>query len=432
MASLEPFNRLVRLAARAFYADVSLGGGGGSNKPSPRGADDRGVAVVVLDALTRRRQWVREDDLAKQLGLHSKHLRRVLRFLEEDKLLARDHRREASSKRAKPTSAAADKPPPAPPSTDGGDEREKAKLHTHSYCALDHAQILDVVRYRLHRMRRKLKDELDSRDTVQRYVCPRCGRRYSAFDALQLVSYADDYFHCEACDGELVAAAEKPGDCADTARRHRREKLRDMQRRMGEQLAPLVSQLERVKDLPAPEFQSLRSWERATLAADSLRSSQGQFGASMPYMGQTNSNSYAVQDIQVQILPDAVKEGVSSSADGASMKVLPPWMIRHGMNLTEEQRGEPSSSSSTLKKEDESETKYDLKAHYEALRKVQEGEAKMTLQQETEERQVGKKHKREDEDYSLEWEEEQHAGLADVNVQAQESGDEDGFEWEEG
>lgn len=41
-----------------------------------------------------RRQWVREEDLAKALKLHSKQLRRTLRFFEEEKLITREHRKE--------------------------------------------------------------------------------------------------------------------------------------------------------------------------------------------------------------------------------------------------------------------------------------------------------------------------------------------------
>jgi len=57
-----------------------------------------------------------------------------------------------------------------------------------------------------------------------------------------------------------------------------------------------VAQLERVKNLPAPEFGSLQTWERANIgafangdpsAADSSRNSQGQYGTPMPYMGET-------------------------------------------------------------------------------------------------------------------------------------------------
>jgi len=44
----------VRLAARAFYDDVSMKG---DNQPKTSRGDNRGMAVVVLDALTR--YWMR-------------------------------------------------------------------------------------------------------------------------------------------------------------------------------------------------------------------------------------------------------------------------------------------------------------------------------------------------------------------------------------
>lgn len=42
----------------------------------------------------RRRQWVREEDLAKALKISSKQLRRILQFFEEEKLVRRCHRKE--------------------------------------------------------------------------------------------------------------------------------------------------------------------------------------------------------------------------------------------------------------------------------------------------------------------------------------------------
>lgn len=48
--SVEPFNRLVKLAARAFYDDITSKG---DNQPKNARSDNRGIAVVVLDALTR-------------------------------------------------------------------------------------------------------------------------------------------------------------------------------------------------------------------------------------------------------------------------------------------------------------------------------------------------------------------------------------------
>lgn len=55
-------------------------------------------------------------------------------------------------------------------------------------------------------------------------------------DALRLISMVDEYFHCENCNGELVAESDKlaaqEGDGDDNARRRRREKLKDMLQKM--------------------------------------------------------------------------------------------------------------------------------------------------------------------------------------------------------
>ncbi|BAT12580.1 Os11g0137400 [Oryza sativa Japonica Group] len=81
--------RMVRMVARAFYDDVSL-----ARDPKSARGDNCGLAVVVLEALGRRRQWVREEDLAKALKISSKQLRRILQFFEEEKLVRRCHRKE--------------------------------------------------------------------------------------------------------------------------------------------------------------------------------------------------------------------------------------------------------------------------------------------------------------------------------------------------
>lgn len=43
-------DRLVKLAARAFYDDITTKG---DNQPKSGRSDNRGIAVVILDALTR-------------------------------------------------------------------------------------------------------------------------------------------------------------------------------------------------------------------------------------------------------------------------------------------------------------------------------------------------------------------------------------------
>ncbi|XP_057999118.1 uncharacterized protein LOC110646863 [Hevea brasiliensis] len=219
-----------------------------------------------------------------------------------------------TAKGAKIYSAAIAATAEAPRNSKEGEE--KIKLHTHSYsgfCICERGlnqfgfQIYDVVSYRLHRLRKKLKDELENKNAVQEYICPNCGRRYNALDALRLISPADEYFHCENCNGELVAesdklAAQEGGDGDDNARRRRREKLKDMLQKMEVQLKPLMDQLSRVKDLPVLEFGSLQAWEARASAAgrpangdsssnDPSKSSQGLgFGRTpMTFIGETKA-----------------------------------------------------------------------------------------------------------------------------------------------
>ncbi|KAL3343634.1 hypothetical protein AABB24_027247 [Solanum stoloniferum] len=471
--SIEPFNRLVKLAARAFYDDITTKG---DNQPKSGRSDNRGIAVVILDALTRR-QWVREEDLAKDLKLHTKQLRRTLRFFEEEKLITRDHRKEGAKGAKVYNSAVAATVDGLQNGKEGDD---KIKMHTHSYCCLDYAQIYDVVRYRLHRMKKKLRDELDNKNTVQEYICPNCGKRYTALDALRLISPVDEYFHCESCNGELVAESDKLAsqgttDGDDNDRRRRREKLEDMLHRVEAQLKPLMDQLARVKDLPAPEFGSLQAWEvRANAVArgangdnaNDSKSGQGLgFGGTpMPFVGETK--------VEVAFSGLEEKGDIKSEVSVTPMKVLPPWMIKEGMNLTKEQRGEvkqesnmEGTSAAAGLSDDKKSIGFEdvkniqdeyIKAYYEALfkrQKEQEEATKMLPETSTTdgvynsstESQVGMKSKREEEDEGedVEWEEAPPAGntttgnlKVDLNVQADASEDdndeEDDIDWEEG
>ncbi|GAB2274562.1 hypothetical protein Dimus_009329 [Dionaea muscipula] len=464
--SNEPFNKLVKLTARAFYDDITTKG---DNQPKITRSDNRGIAVVILDALTRR-QWVREEDLAKDLRLHSKQLRRILRFFEEEKLVMRDHRRE-TAKGAKIHNAAVAATADGQHTKEG---EEKIKMHTHSYCCLDYAQIYDVVRYRLHRVKKKLKDELDDKNTVQEYICPNCGKRYNALDAARLVSMEDEYFHCESCNGELVAesdklAAQELGEGDDNARRRRREKLRDMFSKIELQLKPLVEQLSRVKDLPPPDYGSLLAWEAMVSAAargrigdgssDASRSVSGLGGTTMPFLGETK--------VEVA-LPGLQAEGEDSKSEieKEALKPLPPWMITAKMgNLAKEQpelmereRKVESSTSQTslvddkkpsvVKDEPKSIQDEYLKAYYAAVYKRQQQQEEAGTKQEDFSnvrspsiygdasfvRQVGMKVKR-DADEDVNWEEPpppETKPKVDLNVEAEEEEDEDEVEWEDG
>uniref|UniRef100_A0A0D9XNV1 HTH TFE/IIEalpha-type domain-containing protein n=1 Tax=Leersia perrieri TaxID=77586 RepID=A0A0D9XNV1_9ORYZ len=289
MASMEPLNRMVRMVGRAFYDDISMDG---EHQPKSARCDYRGIGVVVLDALTRR-QWVREEYLAKALKIHSRQLRRILKFFEEEKL------------------------------------------------------VYDVVRYRINRMRKKLKDELDDRDTIQHYICPNCKR-------------SEEF-------------------APDNAKKHSHDKLKDMQKRMEEQLKTLIELLDRIKDISFPNFGSLQHWERATIKTstnDAFGSSLNS-GTPMPFLGGL--------EIEVKNLGSAsAQEGVESGMQ--SIKPLPLWMNCTGTYLMKEQKEE---NNHTANLDQSSEAKSDqkqlligdekngiqeayAKAYYEAIQRRQE------------------------------------------------------------
>ncbi|BAT79792.1 uncharacterized protein HKW66_Vig0085930 [Vigna angularis] len=474
---VDHYNKLVKLAARAFYDDLTSKG---ENQPKSGRSDNRGIAVVILDALTRR-QWVREEDLAKDLKLHTKQLRRTLRFFEEEKIITREYRRE-TAKGAKLYSAATAATVDA--QLTGKEGEEKVKLHTHSYCCLDYAQIYDVVRYRIHRMKKLLKDELDNKNTIEEYICTKCGKRYNALDALRLVSFEDDDFHCESCNGKLEVESDKfvvqeAADGDDNARRRRHEKLKDMLQKMEIQLKPLMDQLSRVKDLPVPEFGSLLAWEaRASamgraangdMAGDSKISQLGYNGAPMPYSGDTK----VVVDFNGT---EGNRHDVKSETESSSLKVLPPWMIKSGMVLTKEQRGEVkeeikmdgTSTSTSAQYSDDKKSTVDhddkkniqdeyIKAYYAALLK-QQHEMEASRKQDLSDtftgndpssrasiRQVGvkSKHEEDDDDDGTDWEQAPVAGTGnenykvnDLNVQADvapaDVDEDEDVDWEEG
>uniref|UniRef100_F6HF07 Uncharacterized protein n=1 Tax=Vitis vinifera TaxID=29760 RepID=F6HF07_VITVI len=125
--SIEPFNRLVKLATRAFYDDITTKG---DNQPKTGRSDNRGIVVVMLDALTRVTK------------------RPSLRIIHNDALINSSFKRSSNSPSISILQTFhIESPKP---------EREREEIY--------------VVRYRLHRMKKKLKDELEDKDTSGVYM----------------------------------------------------------------------------------------------------------------------------------------------------------------------------------------------------------------------------------------------------------------------
>ncbi|XP_044387242.1 uncharacterized protein [Triticum aestivum] len=198
-ALLEPYARLVRLVVRAFYDDLGFQG----EELITGCAGEAGLAVVLLDALTRCRcQWVEEEELAKVLKLNKRKCLQILHYFEAERFL-------------------------------------KRKI----------PKICDITRYKISMMKANLKNQLANK-VVESYTCCGCKRRYSVFDAMQLGS-----FECESCSRELVREGdEESNDASRDGRKRRKTNLSNKLQRIQEQLEPLASLLDMIEKLPALEF----------------------------------------------------------------------------------------------------------------------------------------------------------------------------------
>ncbi|CAL4896956.1 unnamed protein product [Urochloa decumbens] len=187
MDAIEPFARLVRLMGRGFYTDVVI-----RDREVRTDASDenRGLAVVVLDDLTRF-AWINESELARLLKIKENTLILLVSEKIFDKVLMLYL--SLQGKQVKTNDAIAEK------------EDGSFNVLAGSYCCLDYSQVVDVTRYRLHCMKKYLKENLDYTAVMEEYICCICKRSYSALDVVHLISKSGMTFRCENCEGELIA-----------------------------------------------------------------------------------------------------------------------------------------------------------------------------------------------------------------------------------
>eukprot|EP00891_Asterochloris_glomerata_P003667 jgi/Astpho2/3667/gw1.00059.32.1_t len=125
------------------------------------------------------------------INMHPKILRRALRYLEQEQLLAREHRMESQRTRKKAAAAA------QRAATAAGEL--PPKVLTFSYCCIDWPSVVNVARLRLHKAQAELKDKLSDKHAIQKYRCPTCGRLFTSLDVFELPRNRAHDFLCEVC-----------------------------------------------------------------------------------------------------------------------------------------------------------------------------------------------------------------------------------------
>ncbi|PNW76929.1 hypothetical protein CHLRE_11g481550v5 [Chlamydomonas reinhardtii] len=271
------YQRLMRLAARAFYSGPCPPPGRDlepfSNKSKIAKMDTRGLGVVLLDYLTTV-EWTSFELLSEALKLHPVMLSRALRFLEQGHMLRRYERRESRRKKRNLVGEAleADVAAPAQDSDDSEDEEgAKKKGLLTEYFTLDYARAFDALQIRIATMRASLKEQLESSNAIQSYRCPgaHCGKAYTSLDAATLVDPADGLFKCEICGSELQeqratndAAAGGSGAAQHATAKESKEAARRVLQALERELAPLTRLMADIqaRAVPLPDPGELFEW----------------------------------------------------------------------------------------------------------------------------------------------------------------------------
>uniref|UniRef100_A0A8C0IBE2 General transcription factor IIE subunit 1 n=1 Tax=Bubo bubo TaxID=30461 RepID=A0A8C0IBE2_BUBBB len=130
---------------------------------------------LALDVLIRY-PCVKEDDLLQLLKYEHKQLRAILNTLKADKLVKLRMRVETGP---------------------------NGKSTRHNYYYINYKVLVDVIKYKLDHVRRKI--EADERDATTRssFKCPSCSSTYTDLEVNQLFDVFTETFRCTYCNTEV-------------------------------------------------------------------------------------------------------------------------------------------------------------------------------------------------------------------------------------
>uniref|UniRef100_A0A3Q4ART0 General transcription factor IIE subunit 1 n=1 Tax=Mola mola TaxID=94237 RepID=A0A3Q4ART0_MOLML len=249
--------------------------------------------ALALDVLIRN-PCVREEDMQELLKFDRKQLRAVLNTLKADKFVKCRMRVETAP--------------------DG-------KTTRHNYYFINYRVLVNVVKYKLDHMRRRI--ETDERDSTNRasFRCPCCFSTFTDLEANQLFDPMTGTFHCTFCHTEVE---EDESVCPDA---------RTLVARFNEQIEPIYVLLRETEDVnlshdllePEPaEIPALKqSRERA--AASGGNSAGG------PHREAWSNKSSAYADLYTQnvvISMEEQDEPQKQAAEGKAPKERPVWLTQ--------------------------------------------------------------------------------------------------------
>ncbi|GAV52082.1 hypothetical protein ZYGR_0AG00730 [Zygosaccharomyces rouxii] len=169
-----------------------------------------GSYVLVLDAILFH-SVLAEEDLKQLLGINKTDLGPLVARLRSDGLLSMHKQREY------------------PPNS-------KSVERVYFYIKYPHA--IDAIKWKVHQVVQRLKDDLDKNSEPNGYMCPVCETKYTQLEAVQLLNYDRTEFLCSLCDEPLVE---------DDSGKKNKEK-QDRLNRLMDQVQPVIDYLKKIDD----------------------------------------------------------------------------------------------------------------------------------------------------------------------------------------
>ncbi|XP_062906722.1 general transcription factor IIE subunit 1 [Mobula hypostoma] len=247
--------------------------------------------ALALDILIRN-PCVKEEDMLELLKFDRKQLRAVLNTLKNDKFIKSRMRVETAP--------------------DG-------KTTRHNYYFINYRLLVNVVKYKLDHMRRRI--ETDERDSTNRasFKCPNCYKTFTDLEANQLFDVMTGTFRCTFCQTEVEE---------DESALPKKD-ARTLLARFNEQIEPIYALLRETEDVnlayeilePEPtEIPSLRASQRAPGAGSGNMNSQKELWANR---GPTYEDLYT-QKVIINMEEHDVQHKAAS--DGKPVKERPIWL----------------------------------------------------------------------------------------------------------
>ncbi|KAG1946009.1 general transcription factor IIE subunit 1 [Pimephales promelas] len=247
--------------------------------------------ALALDVLIRN-PCVREEDMLELLKFDRKQLRSVLNTLKADKFVKCRMRVETAP--------------------DG-------KATRHNYYFINYRLLVNVVKYKLDHMRRRI--ETDERDSTNRasFRCPCCTNTFTDLEANQLFDPMTETFRCTFCQTEV----EEDESAVP------KKDARTLVARFNEQIEPiyvLLRETENINlshDLLEPEPSEIPALKQSRERA--AQSAAAAAGADRDTW-KTKSSSYDLYTQNVVISMEDQESQPSQTAEGKAPKERPVWL----------------------------------------------------------------------------------------------------------